>query len=92
MSDDFVLVNDSNPHALFDAEQVDYVVPNHMYRRHRPQESENIPRAQWGLHNTGQDGGKVDADIDAPEAWRTTTGKRWLPCSIPVSIRPIPIF
>jgi hypothetical protein len=26
---------------------------------------------QWGLHNTGQTGGKVDADIDAPEAWNT---------------------
>lgn len=24
---------------------------------------------QWGLHNTGQTGGKNDADIDAPEAW-----------------------
>ncbi|CCQ52920.1 Serine protease, subtilase family [Crocosphaera watsonii WH 8502] len=23
----------------------------------------------WGLHNTGQTGGTVDADIDAPEAW-----------------------
>lgn len=23
----------------------------------------------WGLHNTGQSGGTVDADIDAPEAW-----------------------
>ena len=30
----------------------------------------------WGLHNTGQSGGRVDADIDAPEAWRTTTGSR----------------
>lgn len=24
---------------------------------------------QWALHNTGQTGGKPDADIDAPEAW-----------------------
>jgi subtilisin family serine protease len=24
---------------------------------------------QWNLHNTGQGGGLVDADIDAPEAW-----------------------
>jgi subtilisin family serine protease len=23
----------------------------------------------WGLHNTGQSGGKPDADVDAPEAW-----------------------
>ncbi len=28
----------------------------------------------WGLHNTGQTGGVVDADIDAPEAWDFTTG------------------
>ena len=28
----------------------------------------------WGLHNTGQTGGTPDADIDAPEAWDTTTG------------------
>lgn len=28
----------------------------------------------WGLHNTGQSGGVVDADIDAPEAWDLTTG------------------
>ena len=28
----------------------------------------------WGLHNTGQTGGRPDADIDAPEAWDITTG------------------
>ena len=28
----------------------------------------------WGLDNHGQQGGKVDADIDAPEAWQKTTG------------------
>jgi subtilisin family serine protease len=28
----------------------------------------------WGLHNTGQDGGAMDCDIDAPEAWSQTTG------------------
>jgi len=28
----------------------------------------------WGLHNKGQSGGTVDADIDAPEAWGRTTG------------------
>ncbi len=28
----------------------------------------------YGLHNTGQSGGLVDADIDAPEAWDVTTG------------------
>jgi subtilisin family serine protease len=28
----------------------------------------------WGLHNTGQNGGTPDADIDAPEAWSVITG------------------
>ena len=28
----------------------------------------------WGMNNTGQNGGTVDADIDAPEAWDITTG------------------
>jgi subtilisin family serine protease len=30
----------------------------------------------WGLNNSGQSGGVADADIDAPEAWDTTTGSR----------------
>ncbi|MGV3659257.1 MAG: S8 family serine peptidase [Prosthecobacter sp.] len=36
----------------------------------------NDPRfgEQWSLRNTGQNSGTVDADIDAPEAWDTTTG------------------
>ncbi len=28
----------------------------------------------WGMNNTGQTGGKIDADIDAPEAWDIATG------------------
>jgi subtilisin family serine protease len=28
----------------------------------------------WGLHNTGQNGGTPDVDIDAPAAWDITTG------------------
>ncbi|WP_299003880.1 S8 family serine peptidase [uncultured Shewanella sp.] len=28
----------------------------------------------WGMNNTGQDGGRVDADIDAVEAWDISTG------------------
>lgn len=30
----------------------------------------------WGLNNLGQTGGKVDADIDAPEAWEVQTGSK----------------
>lgn len=29
----------------------------------------------YGMHNTGQNGGTVDADIDAPEAWDIETGE-----------------
>ncbi len=29
---------------------------------------------QWALNNTGQTGGLVDADIDAPQAWNITMG------------------
>ncbi len=29
---------------------------------------------QWGLHNAGQTGGTIDADINAPLAWDTLTG------------------
>jgi subtilisin family serine protease len=32
--------------------------------------------ALWGLDNSGTFGGAADADIDAPEAWETTTGSR----------------
>ena len=46
----------------------------------RVQKMEGLPgdlnSELWGLHNTGQDKGTPDADIDAPEAWRITTGKR----------------
>jgi len=31
---------------------------------------------QWGLENTGQQGGKSGADIRAPKAWDITTGDR----------------
>jgi len=34
----------------------------------------NFATQQWSMNNTGQAGGTVDADVDAPEAWNTTTG------------------
>jgi len=44
----------------------------------RPTAVSNDPRfaSQWSLANVGQTGGRVDADIDAPEAWQITTGSR----------------
>ncbi len=54
--------------------QVFYAEPNHVLHA-----VETIPDDQgfaglYGMHNTGQDGGTVDADIDAPEAWDISTG------------------
>jgi subtilisin family serine protease len=45
---------------------------------HRDALYPNDPRfsSLWALHNTGQNGGQPDADIDAPEAWSKTTGRR----------------
>ena len=53
--------------------EVEYVEPNYLrYLNAAP----NDPRypEMWGLNNTGQTGGTVDADIDAPEAWNVATG------------------
>lgn len=53
--------------------RVEYAEPNIIFRaRVFP----NDPRFSdlWGLHNTGQSGGTVDADIDAPEAWDAQIG------------------
>lgn len=45
-----------------------YAEPNVLYH---PYYIPNDPEfgMQWNLHNTGQSGGRIDADIDAPEAW-----------------------
>lgn len=52
---------------------VEYVDPNYIrYATITPNDS--YFSYLWGLHNTGQTGGTVDADIDAPEAWDITTG------------------
>ncbi|MEE9270307.1 MAG: choice-of-anchor D domain-containing protein, partial [Candidatus Krumholzibacteria bacterium] len=52
----------------------EYIEPNYIIRL--DQTTPNDPRfpEMWGLNNTGQTGGTVDADIDAPEAWDIETG------------------
>lgn len=52
-----------------------YAEPNFIVRKAA---APNDPRfgELWGLLNTGQAGGTPDADIDATEAWDTTTGSR----------------
>ncbi|MEW6682909.1 MAG: S8 family serine peptidase [Nitrospirota bacterium] len=56
---------------------VEYVEPNYIVTASAVP---NDPRFSdlWGLHNIGQTGGMVDADIDAPEAWDLQTGSSGL--------------
>ena len=56
-----------------DSPDVAFAEPNFKLQ---PAATPNDPRygELWGLNNTGQTGGTPDADIDAPEAWDTTTG------------------
>lgn len=49
------------------------VSPDYRVRALLTPDDARYPSA-WGLNNTGQGGGTIDADIDAPEAWDRTTG------------------
>ena len=52
------------PNTVFQLHLAGQVIPNDEY----------FPN-QWHLNNTGQSGGRPDADINAPEAWEITTGE-----------------
>jgi len=54
--------------------RIAYVEPNYIVRA--VDVFPNDPRFvdQWNLHNIGQTGGEIDADIDAPQAWVSETG------------------
>ncbi len=55
--------------------EIEYAEPNYrLYALDIPNDPDF--NKLWGLHNTGQTGGQVDADIDAPEAWSKTKGRR----------------
>jgi thermitase len=58
-----------------DSPDVAYAEPNF---RVQPAVTPNDPNysGMWGLNNTGQTGGRPDADIDAPEAWNSITGSQ----------------
>jgi len=60
--------------AFNEADGVLYAQPN--YKLEALSTVPNDPRFGdlWGMNNTGQTGGTVDADIDAPEAWDISTG------------------
>ncbi|MFW8589936.1 S8 family serine peptidase [Glaciecola sp. 2405UD65-10] len=52
---------------------VAYVEPNYVWTKSLTPNDPSYGDL-WGLNNTGQSGGTVDADIDAAEAWDITTG------------------
>jgi subtilisin family serine protease len=52
-----------------------YVQPNYVYRIDNTPNDPMYPN-MWNLNNTGQGGGTVDADVDAPEAWDKVTGSK----------------
>lgn len=45
------------------------VMPDRMFTPNDPRFAD-----QWHLHNTGQHGGQVDADVDGPEGWDRARG------------------
>ena len=53
--------------------RIQTVEPNYRVRIARTPNDPLFPQL-WGLNNTGQTGGIVDADIDAPEAWDVAFG------------------
>lgn len=60
--------------SLENYREVIYAEPNHIFHA-----TQNIPNdagfgGLYGMNNTGQNGGTIDADIDAPEAWDIATG------------------
>ncbi|MGC9451914.1 MAG: S8 family serine peptidase [Oceanipulchritudo sp.] len=47
-----------------------YAEPDHIvHATETPDDPRYLDGSLWALHNTGQDGGLDDADIDAPEGW-----------------------
>ena len=53
--------------------EIAYAEPNYEYTLERTP-NDTLYGSMWALNNTGQTGGRFDADIDAPEAWDTFTG------------------
>ncbi|MBI4129955.1 S8 family serine peptidase [Candidatus Roizmanbacteria bacterium] len=53
---------------------IEYAIPNYIVKALASLPNDTFFGQQWALHNTGQTGGKNDADIDLPEAWEITKG------------------
>ncbi len=49
---------------------VEFAEPDYLIRANgAPNDPKYLDGTLWALNNTGQNGGAVDADVDAPEAW-----------------------
>ncbi|MFH1319120.1 MAG: S8 family peptidase [Bacteroidota bacterium] len=59
---------------LLEYDEVEYAEIDHAVRIFQTIPADPDFDKLWGLHNTGQDAGTADADMDAPEAWDITTG------------------
>ena len=57
-----------------ESEEILYAQPNYEVQAESTIPNDTRFGDLWGMHNTGQNGGTVDADIDAPEAWDIFTG------------------
>jgi subtilisin family serine protease/subtilisin-like proprotein convertase family protein len=62
--------------ALSNVPGVRYVEPDFMISVDSTTPNDPSYSGLYGLNNTGQTGGTLDADIDAPEAWDLTVGTR----------------
>lgn len=60
--------------SLQSHESVWFASPDHLTANRVSFPNDSTFNQQWALHNTGQSGGTVDADIDAPEAWDLGVG------------------
>lgn len=51
-----------------------YIEPDYIHTTQaEPNDPSYLDTTLWGMHNTGQNGGTNDVDINAPEAWGTRT-------------------
>jgi subtilisin family serine protease len=61
------LISKYQQSGLINFAEPDYIV--HSSSVVTPNDPKFLDGTSWGLNNTGQNNGTVDADIDAPEAW-----------------------
>jgi RHS repeat-associated protein len=56
--------------------EVEFAEPNFLIEKSDLTPNDPSFDEQWGLNNTGQNGGQFGSDIDATAAWQTTTGSQ----------------